>query len=451
MKTIVVAGTHSGVGKTSFTLGLMAALRARGMVVQGFKVGPDFIDPSHHARITSRPSHNLDGWMLSRQSNLAIFARAVQGADVAVVEGVMGLYDGAGPGAEGSTAQMARWLEAGVVLVCDAGGMGQSIAALAKGYATAQGAPRVVGVVANRVGSPTHRRILTEAMGALGSPPLLGCLPRIRELAIPERHLGLLTAHEHAPAAGWAEALGKWVEENVDIDRIIELADSPEPPLFIAARPEKRAVVAVAMDEAFCFYYHHNLWELEQAGAEIKFFSPIRDSGLPQGTQAVYIGGGYPEIHAEALADNSSMRAEIAHAASWGMPIYGECGGMMYLGRSLTDFEGRSWPMAGALELSTRMYPKLRALGYRQVSTTRPSLLGPAGVRARGHEFRYSQLNPDAQGLGLYSALNAWGEPVQAPGVSRARVVASYVHLHFGSNPALARALVGAASANRVR
>jgi len=449
-KGLVLAGTHSGAGKTTITLGLMAALARRGLTVQGFKVGPDFIDPGHHRQVTGRASRNLDGWMLSREENRAIFARAAANADAVVVEGVMGLFDGYDGGSEaGSTAQMAKWLQLPVVLVVDARSQARSAGAVVHGFATFDPELDLAGVIFNRVGSARHLEYLRQVMESRGQARLWGGIPREAGLSIPERHLGLMTTEEHPLEAGFVDRLADVIEAAVDLTALWEALpelDLPESPPLTPAAPEVR--LGVAKDAAFCFYYPEN-WEwLEHFGAELAFFSPLTEPALPPDIHGLYVGGGYPEMFAARLAANAPLRHQIREAAAAGMPIYGECGGLMYLGQEIVDLDGRAHPMAGVLPLAVRMLPRLKSLGYREVTLSADGLLGPAGTTVRGHEFHYSELQaepPDEIRRVYRLAARAGGE-ARAEGYCRGNTLASYVHLHFGSNPEAARSLVAACS-----
>jgi len=457
IRGIVIAGTQSGVGKTTITLGLISALRRRGLAVQPFKVGPDFIDPGHHTRAAGRASQNLDGWMLSRDANLALFRRHATAAQVAVVEGVMGLFDGYdGLSEAGSTAQMAKWLNLPVLLVVDARSLARSAAALVHGYATFDPELALAGVVFNRVGSAAHLNYLEQALSGLEGIRCIGGLPREAELAIPERHLGLFTTEDHPLEESRLEHLADFLEQNLDLDGLLAalpvLSFPPETPVIGAsplnARPLTPAPssvrLGVARDPAFCFYYEENLELLAQSGAQLVPFSPLTDRELPENLHGIYLGGGYPELYAARLAANESMKRSIAAQAAAGLPIYAECGGLMYLSREIEDLEGRSHPMAGVLPLRVRMLPRLKALGYREITLTGPGLLGPAGTRARGHEFHYSEIAAELEDLPRqYSITARQGQDAAPEGFSVNNVLASYVHLHFGSNPEIARHLVG--------
>ena len=445
MKGLVIAGTHSGVGKTTLTLGLLAAWQRQGLKVAPFKVGPDFIDPGHHTRAAGRISRNLDGWMLSREGNLELFSLHAREADLAVVEGVMGLFDGYdGKSEAGSTAQMAKWLKLPVVLVVDARSMARSAAALVHGFATFDPELTLAGVIFNRVGSPTHLDYLRQAVEQAGEVRCLGGLPREAELAIPERHLGLVTTEDHPLGGGYLTILADLVERHLDLDKLLAAL----PPLDLGeiaapVSPAPQVRLGVARDRAFCFYYPDNLEWLERCGAEIVPFSPLDDEDLPGGLHGLYLGGGYPELFARELSANQKMLRAIRERAQAGLPIYAECGGLMYLGREITDLEGERHPMAGVLPFGVRMLPRLKALGYREVTLTAGALLGPAGTRARGHEFHYSEIISVPAELPRVYQLTArrGGEPVRE-GYCVNQVLASYVHLHFGSNPQVARHLV---------
>ena len=391
---LVIAGTQSGVGKTTVTLGLIAALRRRGLAVQPFKVGPDFIDPGHHTRAAGRVSRNLDGWMLSRDDNLALFRRHAGQAQVAVVEGVMGLFDGYdGLSEAGSTAQMAKWLGLPVLLVVDARAMARSAAALVHGFASFDPDLTLAGVVFNRIGGAAHLHYLEQALSQLAGVKCLGGLPREAHLTIPERHLGLTTAEDHPLEEEHLEHLADFLEDHLDLDGLLAslpvLAISPEaPPPPVA--PTVR--LGVARDRAFCFYYPENLELLARFGAELVPFSPLTAPQLPENLHGLYLGGGYPELFAAQLAANEGLKRDLREQAAAGLPVYAECGGLMYLSQEIQDLEGRHYPMAGVLPLKVRMLKRFRALGYREITLTAAGLLGPAGTRARGHEFHYSEI-----------------------------------------------------------
>jgi cobyrinic acid a,c-diamide synthase len=443
---VVIAGTHSGVGKTTVALALIAALRERGLVVQPFKVGPDFIDPGHHTAVCGRTSRNLDTWMLSEATVRSTFARAMAGADVAVIEGVMGLFDGCGPNdARGSTADVARLLAAPVVLVVDASAVAGSVAAVVKGFRDFDPAVRVAGVICNRVAGARHYEYLEPAICRHTDVVPLGWLPRRAEWTIPERHLGLTTAEDVARAPAQWLPLAQTLRETLDLDQLLALAGRPDldaAPFADMSPPAAcRRRVAVARDAAFCFYYPENLELLQAAGGDILHFSPLTNVELPAGTEVLYLGGGYPELRAEALAANEPMRRSIRQFHRQGGTIYAECGGLMYCCRELVDAAGKVFPMLDLLPARTRMQTRLAALGYVTLRTTRPSPIGPAGAVARGHEFHYSRLEPLGP-LTPAAELQHRGEPPRPDAFVLGGLVAGYAHLHFGSNPEVAAALL---------
>jgi cobyrinic acid a,c-diamide synthase len=434
LSAIVVAGTHSGVGKTSVTLGLIGAFRRRGLAVQPFKVGPDFIDPLHHQHASGRPARNLDGWMLDPEMNLERFARATADADVAVIEGVMGLFDGSeGKSDRGSTAEMAKLLGLPVLLVVDASAMARSAAALIHGYVSFDPDLRVAGVILNNVGSETHAGMIRDAVA--GAVPILGALPRAQDLVVPERHLGLHLPHE--ARAEYVDQLATLIEEHIALDPLLanSAIERRTAPAADASSPP-RVRLAVARDEAFCFYYAENLELLEQAGAELVPFSPI-DEPLPENIDGIYLGGGYPELHADKLAANTSTREAIREFASGGGPIYAECGGLMYLAQTL-ELNGETHPLCGVLPFSTTM-PAPLAIGYVEVTTT-GGLFG-TGQTARGHLFHHSAIAGEPATDRCYELKDSRGEETQE-GYLIQNVLASYAHLHLASNPALASAFI---------
>jgi cobyrinic acid a,c-diamide synthase len=454
-RAIVIAGPASGVGKTTIALGLMAAFRRRGLAVQPFKCGPDFIDAGHHTRVCDRPSRNLDGWMLSGDTNRAVFAEHTGTADVAIVEGVMGLFDGARNSGEGSTAAMAKLLRLPILFVVDASKMAASAAALVRGFETFDPAVRIAGVVFNQLGSAGHYGLLREALAQAGCAPAVGYLPREASLRIPERHLGLYTAHEDVLSKPALDHLASLMEQFVDLDRVLEIATiEEEDQTHVPAshrEGEDAACIAVARDRAFCFYYEDNLDALRAAGARIVEFSPLADRTLPEGTDAIYIGGGYPELYAAELSANRSMRAAIGQFVESGGPTYAECGGLIYLGRHLRLRDGDQIPMVGVLPFGTAETDRLVRFGYTEVSFMADCLLGPAGASARGHSFHYSTIDgaPDADCV--YRLQSTLSGAESAEGYVVGNVLTSYIHLHFLSNPELSAHFVRAAQLSRAR
>ena len=454
---IVVAGVHSGAGKTTIATGLMAALTARGLRVQPFKVGPDYIDPSYHTAVCGRPSRNLDGWLIGEAATVELYRRAAAHADVAVVEGVMGLYDGrSGGGEEGSTAQAAKLLGLPVLLVVDAGRTARSAGATALGFRVFDPEVRIAGVILNRVASDRHAAVVRDAVEREAGVPVLGALPRDAMLALPERYLGLVPVVEGGTAEEFFTRSRERVAQHVDLDRVLALAATATPPrhgdasssLFPSPPRGVRARIAVAMDRAFSFYYADSLDLLRAWGAEIVPFSPLADAALPEGCGAVYIGGGFPELFAADLAANTAMHAALRRAAGEGRVIYGECGGLMYLGETLTDADRREHPMTGLLPLRSTMSGTRLTLAYWDLTTRADGPLAPAGHRLRGHEFHWSV--PDRTPT-PEEALYELDRVGRLEGFRRGSVSGSYVHLHLGSDPRLAPAFVEAAAARSPR
>ena len=438
---IVVAATGSGVGKTTVTVAILGALRARGLRVAAFKCGPDYLDPTYHARVLGKPSQNLDGWMMGREAVLSTFARASADADIAIVEGMMGLFDGAAPDSdEGSTAEIAKWLVAPVLLVHDASGIARTISAIAHGFAHFDPELRLAGLVCNRIGSRGHLDLLVRSRPVA---PVLGGFPANSELSFPERHLGLVNANSEVfpdrLVAEWSRLAEQWL----NLDAIVEAARTA-PPLESAtalgnAAAAFRCRIGIAYDDAFHFYYEDNLRRLEELGAELIRFAPTHDSKLPD-VDGLYFGGGYPEAMARELSSNSTMVADIQRFAGERRPIYAECGGLMYLCEAIRTLDGVRWPMVGLLPGIAVMADRLQALGYVEVETRVPTILGAAGLRFRGHQFRYSTLEGAASEIGAaksYSTTPWWGAAFEE-GVSACSVLASSVHAQWAPNPRLA-------------
>lgn len=426
----------------------MAALRARGMKVAGAKVGPDFIDPGYHALATGRPGRNLDAWMSGAELIGPLAARAGAGAEVLVVEGVMGLFDGAAEDGSASTAHVARLLDAPVLLVVDAASMSASVAAMVHGYATFDPAVRVAGVVLNRVGSDGHEVLLREALAPLGLP-VLGALRRDEAWAWRDRHLGLVPVAEHPEQVARSLAgLAAAIERSVDLDAVLGLArsapplvvgplPSPEPagPLSGGGRSEGAARIAVAGGPAFSFVYADNLEALEAAGAELLAFDPMRDRSLPEGATGLYAGGGFPEVFAAALAENGPLLDDVRRAAAAGLAIWAECGGLLWLSRSLDGAR-----LAGVVAADAVMTDRL-TLGYRRaVAVSDNPVLAP-GQEVRGHEFHYSTIEPAGDAIDLRGRFGQGRAGFATP-----TLLATYLHLHLAATPAVAHRFVHAAS-----
>jgi cobyrinic acid a,c-diamide synthase len=444
----------SGSGKTTVTAGVIAALAARGLAVAPFKAGPDYIDPSYHALAAHRPCFNLDSWLTPPRLIPGVLARRGAGADLAVIEGVMGLFDGyAGDDDRGSSAHLARLTATPIIVVLDVRAMARTAAALVAGLRDFDPRVRVVGVIANRVGSPRHAELVRRAIEETTGLPVLGSLLRDEAIALPERHLGLIPTSEPGAWRTWLAEVRARVEGSVDLDRLLALARTAPPldPPSLEVRwsspaRAQRPVIAVARDEAFSFLYDDNLDLLRAAGAELAFFSPLRDATLPERASGVYLGGGFPELFAARLSANLAMRAALRTAADHGLPIYAECGGLMYCTESLVDADGRVHPMLGLLPGRSVMTPRL-TLGYRTVRACADSWLWRAGEQARGHEFHYSvwEGRPDRLPP-LYLCLPDAGRTETRPeGAQLGSVLASYIHLHWLAIPELAERFVAAA------
>ena len=441
MKAIVIAGATSGVGKTTVAVGLMGALRRRGLKVQPFKTGPDYIDPSYHTQVSGVPSRNLDTWLLPPAAVIELFQRAAESRDIAVIEGVMGLYDGRfATSDEGSTAELAKLLKVPVILVLDSRKGARSLAAMAAGYRSFDTALNLAGVILNGIGSAEHLQICREAIEYYTPLPVLGYLPRREDLSLPERHLGLIPTVERPAEQPLLDRLIDQCESTFNLPEIIRLAAQtaiPEiqPVLFPPQSRPPVTRIAVAQDKAFSFYYPDNLDLLKSWGAEILPFSPLQDTVLPATISGIYIGGGFPELYAAELAGNTAIKQAIQAAVNRGMPVYAECGGLMYLGQSIRDFQGQEYTMVGAVPVASRIDRPRLSLGYRTVQALDDGPLLQRGETVRGHEFHWSVLDSSSAAAGAYRLLEKDG---QYEGFRIGRTLASYIHLHFGSRPSLA-------------
>ncbi|MBI5492692.1 MAG: cobyrinate a,c-diamide synthase [Deltaproteobacteria bacterium] len=439
----IIAGTNSGVGKTVITLGIMEALRRRGATVQPFKAGPDYIDPGYHAALLKRPSYNLDTWMMGREAVRKTFSEKMDGASIGVIEGVMGLFDGNGPSEEGSTAHLSKVLKVPVLLVIDSSKASRSIGAVIKGFKEFDRGVDIRWAVFNRVGSQRHFEIIKSSIPAKSGIKTLGYIPRDAGLTIPERHLGLMTQGEFK-TGGWERLVKKAssiVEENIDLGPLLKGMRPPRPVKTKKRDSEKTVKIAVALDDAFSFYYRENLEILEGLGAELVFFSPLKDRRLPEGASGVYIGGGYPELHAERLARNSSLRDEIRALARKGMPIFAECGGLMYLGEKMRDSTGRSFEGVGLFPWETEMMGSRAALGYREVTIRRGCPFIKEGSVLKGHEYHYSKISKALPGIKKVFTIKKGGAG-SPEGFLYKNALATYIHIHFASNPAFAPGFV---------
>lgn len=476
MNSFLIAAPQSGSGKTTVSLAIMAALTRRGLAVAPFKCGPDFIDPGYHQLVTGAPSINLDAWMCPEEFVRDTFDRHAAGADVAIIEGVMGLFDGIGSSSRaGSSAQIAAITGAPVVLVVNARGMAASAAALVKGFVDFDPAITLAGVIFNNVGSASHADLLRQALAdSLPQVRVFGCLLRDDSLAISSRHLGLVTAGDNPLPEAFVERLIALAEECLDLDGLAGLQIEaeefgrtpspltgegwgggegatdctvdcfPHPPT--PSREGRGGIdsdkvrIAVARDAAFCFCYPDNLRLLREAGAEIVFFSPLNDRDLPADIASIYLPGGYPELHGDRLSANHSMRSAIRSAVEQNTPVYAECGGLIYLTAGLesgADF-------VGIFPVRARMLAKRKALGYRQAELLADCAVGVQGQVLRGHEFHYSEIGPMPEAVERLYSVSRRGEDMGQEGYRVGNCLASYLHLHFGSHPGIAPAFVQA-------
>lgn len=461
--TLIIAGERSGVGKTTVTLALLSSLCQKYRDVQSFKVGPDYIDPMFHQRVTGRACRNLDSVLTSEKYVQDCYNRHVQGVDYALIEGVMGLFDGAsGHNDWASTAHVARLLDLPVLLVLDCSRVSRSIAAIAFGYQNFDPRIKIAGVVLNRVGSDRHLQLLQDALEPL-QLPILGVLRRQDNITIPDRHLGLVPTEEMPQMASLIERFAQLGDSCFDWQRLLpllapELAGLQELSSPVYKEGEEKQIlvsrltqggyegiapakgkakipirIAVARDRAFSFYYQDNLDILQQQGAQLVFWSPLQDTALPENVQGLYFGGGFPEVFASQLADNISARDAVKKAVLTNMPTYAECGGLMYLCEQIVDFEGKSWAMVGVLPTTTVMGKRL-TVGYRQATALQDSPLLPAATTVWGHEFHHSQLTAMPEKT-LYETRGYDGGKVANEGWRVHCCHASYVHLHWGACP----------------
>jgi cobyrinic acid a,c-diamide synthase len=449
MKGFLVSGTASGVGKTTVALAIMAGLRRRGFEVQPFKCGPDFLDTSHHTRICGRVARNLDTWMLSAEANRNVMQSAARGADIVVAEGMMGLFDGTdGHSNTGSSSEIAKLLRLPVILVIDASKSARSVAAMVLGFEKFDPELSLAGVVLNRVAGEHHYALLSDAIQTSCETKILGWLPYETKITIPERHLGLQGASElvREDREKAIDAFAALAERHLNLDAMLRLdcigkmvahASSPA----LASRSADNVRIGVPSDPAFSFYYEDNLDLLRESGSEIVRFSPLHDASLPPVLDALYLGGGYPELHAEKLSRNLTMLEAIRVFAASGRPVYAECGGLLYLSESLR-VDDRLYRMAGILPLTTEMTARLVNFGYATIELTADCILGRKGTVVRGHSFHYSRI---ASGKNLetsYKVQYTLSGHEELEGFRHGRVLASYIHLHFRASPEIAKSFV---------
>lgn len=437
-RAILIAGTHSGSGKTTITLGIMAALKKQGHTVVPFKCGPDFIDPSLHKLVTGSVSRNLDLWMAGEDFSRDCFLNHTGDDDIAVIEGVMGMFDGG----ISSSATLGKTLEVPIILVLDVRSAAESGAAVLKGFETLDPSIRPKGVILNMVGSSRHFGLVAEAIETHCQAEILGYLPRTLEFTMPSRHLGLHMGEESPITERSIEKLGDAITKHINLDRFVEIAGLTKQPVREMREkkvPEKtRMRLGVARDKAFCFYYEDNFDLFREVGAEICFFSPLEDEHLPENLDGIYLGGGYPELYGQKLSANFSLLEEIKNWAEDGNPMYTECGGFMYLSQGITDFEDNFHNLAAVFPAKTVMQKSRASLGYRQITTTVESFFGPEGTVLRGHEFHYSHVEEMDDSIERVYRLGDKG----LEGYRYKNTLGGYMHLHFGFNPDAVRNFV---------
>lgn len=454
---IVIAATNSGAGKTSISIGLTRALTRRGLNVRTFKVGPDFLDPTYLAMASGKTCYNLDSWMMGKKYIPELFARTTKNADIAIIEGVMGLYDGASPTSlDGSTAEVAQILNAPIALIANARGLSRSFAAIVKGYTSLEDHINISAVIANRCGSDRHKKWLAESLAAAELPKMLGAVERQSFPELPSRHLGLITANRETLKPETIDKLADICEQSIDIDALIKIASNAAP-IDVADRqtptPPGSLRLGIARDAAFHFYYPDNLEALEAHGCRLVEFSPIDDDSLPDDLDGLYIGGGYPEEFARELSLNKKMHDSIAAFADSNKPIYAECGGLMYLGNKLITTDKKQYPMLALLDIDTKMLDRFKTLGYVQIELTHDSIWGKKNTIIRGHEFHYSEItqNPDNDPdlKKVYSVKKCSETQCPPEGFQKRNILASYIHLHFASRLETVKQFVKTMEINR--
>lgn len=453
---IILAGTNSGVGKTTLSLGIMLVLRKQGLNVQPFKVGPDYIDPTYHAQVTGKTSHNLDSWLLSQDVIPELFKRQAKKADISIIEGVMGLYDGLKDSEEGSTAHLAKMLTCPVILILDARSLSRSAAAIALGYREFDKKVNIAGIVLNNIGSDNHYAYVKSSIEKKTKIPVLGYLPKSPDLKLPERHLGLVPTEEKKLHRDFYRRLSNLVEENIDIGEILKISRQAQAlpgkkrQIFLPGFIKERVTVAVARDKAFSFYYQDNLDILNHLGARIIEFSPLRDKKLPEDIDGLYIGGGFPELFASRLSRNVKLKKEIHQRAEDGLPIYAECGGLMYLVERLIDFEKKTFPMTGIFKGSVSMTGRLQALGYVNAETITDNILSKKGAKIRAHIFHWSYLDDIPKNMRFAYRIKKSKDKIFYDGLVEGNVLAGYMHLHFASDINFAKNFIKSCQEHRI-
>lgn len=444
MKSIVIAGAHSGVGKTTITLGILSALKKRGIRTQPFKVGPDYIDTAYHSFIAGRKSRNLDGWMLDEETIKYLFVKNSQDVDISIIEGVMGMFDGLDSrNFTGSTAHIAKTIRSPLILVVDGSGIGASAAAMVLGYKKFDEDVNLAGVIFNNLGGEDHYQLLKDAVENSLGVKVLGYLPRKLGFQLPERHLGLIPIHELDSVKQNFSKLCELIEKHIDLDAVLGIADIPEIETRVpfSIKPLGSVKIAVAMDKAFNFYYLDNLDLLKELGVELVYFSPLEDETLPDDVSGIYIGGGFPEVFASELEANEKIRGEIKKACQLDMPIYAECGGLMYLMEEILDMKGRPYRGVGVFKGRARMTGRLQRFGYINLEFLQNTPIAQKGEKTRAHEFHHSMVDLKeatnygykAQKAGIKNKGKAWQD-----GLMKHNTLAGYAHIHFYSNPKIA-------------
>lgn len=441
MNRFVLAGTGSGVGKTTFTIGIMRALMKRGLTVQGFKCGPDYIDPTYHTAVTKRSSRNIDSFMMTEDVVRTIIARNSIDSDVSIIEGVMGFYDGKSPlSNEGSAAHISEITNSPVILIVNAASMARSVAAIVKGFQQLDDNANIVGVIANQLGSKGHFEIIKTAIEHECNIPVLGYLQKGAVPALPSRHLGLVPAIERGELDPYFDELAAAIEATVDLDLLLQVTKAAEleqtSKIFETQGNVQEIHMAVAKDAAFNFYYEENFELLKANGTKLHFFSPLENEPVPEQAQGLYIGGGFPEEFAEKLAQNELAKDSIKQAIDKGIPTLAECGGFMYLTEEIFNREGDSYKMLGVIPGIVRMQDKLAALGYREITGVDGNFLIGKQELAKGHEFHYSVYEGNHE-TPAYFTKGRFGEKQE--GYSQGNLVAGYTHFHFASNPQLVK------------
>lgn len=444
---LVIAGTQSGVGKTTITLGIIAALKKRGLSIQPYKVGPDYIDTAFHSAVAGRACSNLDSYLLEPAVVGELFQRRADAVDCSIIEGVMGLFDGAGvDGVRGSTADVAKILSAPVILVVDARKMAHSAAAMVLGYVKHTPSVRIAGCIVNNIASENHYAIVKNAIERTAKVPVFGYLPKDAAISLPERHLGLRPVQESSMRA-FIRTMANRIAKTVDLDALLRVAHNDTalprvmPVTFMPHQPEKKVRIGYAYDTCFHFYYQDNLDILRHYGAALVPFSPLRDTCLPRDIKGLYIGGGFPEVFAPELSRNKALRREIALASQNGMPIYAECGGLMYLMKELVLRDKARHPLCGVFPGTVKMGRRLQTFGYHAVSVRDDMLFAPAGAELKGHVFHWSYVTGMPKRVQRVFSLSR-GDKTVLDGYARKRTVASYVHIHFASNVAWAKQFI---------